>query len=219
MPQNYFKNREDRSKEPDKIPLNSLVFIVEKHMQGTPNFEDLVLGRVIRVLSNGGHYNNGAKVVVYPIINKESLPLDRWYNDYILNFGNIDMEFYDYVDEINSFELEEDTMNTVIGRVQYFLMPPNYKPKPIISDFLLGVEGDYICDINTLNNQIDYLKSNFYIDTKDLDNIISKLIKYRTMAMLFDQEHLNSLEIYPNYCEMKIYNYKYIKENNYIEIK
>lgn len=64
MPINYFLNRDEDSMYPDRINVGDEVLIIEKENQGTRDVNDLVWGRVIRKLSKGNKYQNGAKVIV-----------------------------------------------------------------------------------------------------------------------------------------------------------
>lgn len=225
MPPNHFKNREMRSKIADEVPLNSYVFIVEKHMQGTDNFLDLRLGKVARTLSGSPTpYNHGAKQLIYPIKPKalEKLPLMDWYNNYILNFIYDDIDFTDYIEEVLSYDLEVDETQTVVGRVQYFLLPHNYQNqrRTVVNTLLLGVDNENnLCDKFLLEKQIEYLKSNYYFSVNNFDDIVAALYKYRNLCNMFDTNTLSRMNIYPNYAEVEIHNNKYIKNIEYIEIK
>ena len=64
MPINYFANRDEDSMYPSKINIGDEVLIIEKENQGTKDINDLVWGYVVRKLSKGDFYKNGAKVMI-----------------------------------------------------------------------------------------------------------------------------------------------------------
>ena len=230
MPKNYFLNREERSMNSNLVKCNQFAFVVEKHMQGCKNIEQLQLGLIKMRLSNGGHYRNGAKVKIAPLSystrNKIKKQLDNYYNNAILHFNDIDTT--PYVKEFNSYleklhidirkECEEYEGELIVGRIQYYLYPEEYIPAAKITYLYLGLLNNKICDLFVLNEQLKYLKSNYYFDCKDYDKYIEKLIKYRTIKECYNSLDLPIIDLKPNYCKLSIENDKYIKEIEFNEI-
>ena len=64
MPINYFVNRPEESKIPSCIHQGDIVLIIPKDKQGSRDKNDLILGKVNRILSQGDRYENGVKVEV-----------------------------------------------------------------------------------------------------------------------------------------------------------
>lgn len=64
MPLNYFANRPEESRLPEKIHQGDIVMIIPKDKQGSRDPRDLITGKVNRVLSKGDRYENGVKVEV-----------------------------------------------------------------------------------------------------------------------------------------------------------
>ena len=64
MAKNYFKNRPEDSMYPERLSKGDTVLIIEKENQGTKDPSKLVKGKIVRVLSKGGRYKNGAKVQI-----------------------------------------------------------------------------------------------------------------------------------------------------------
>lgn len=62
MPKNYFEGRQECTKCPDGIYIGDTVQIITKDKQGSKSKEDLVTGKVERILSKGNYYRNGIKV-------------------------------------------------------------------------------------------------------------------------------------------------------------
>lgn len=62
MAENYFEDRQLCTKISDAIFEGDTVQIVTKDKQGTKSKDDLITGKVKKVLSHGGYYKNGIKV-------------------------------------------------------------------------------------------------------------------------------------------------------------
>ena len=56
MALNYFANRPEESKIPEKIHQGDIVMIIPKEKQGSRDAKDLITGKVNRVLSKGDRY-------------------------------------------------------------------------------------------------------------------------------------------------------------------
>lgn len=232
MPKNYFINREERSMLPNKVKAGDFVFIVEKQKQGCKTIDELVLGKIKNKLSNGDRYKNGAKQMVIPIsaeTRKKIKPIiDLYFKNAILHFNDKNYDLQPYIDKFNEglkelqIDLDDECSKyegeLIVGRIQYYLYPENYKPKPKINILKLGLSNNQICDINTLQQQIQYIKSNYYINCSNYDENLNKLIKFRTLINTFDINTLNQMNIYPNYCEFIIENNKYLKDIKYYEL-
>lgn len=232
MPKNYFTNREKRSMDPNKVHVGDFVFIVEKQKQGAKSLDELQLGVVKQKLSNGDLYKNGAKVMIAPL-SKETRKIikpyiDKYYKDAILNFNNENVNLDLYIDELNENldklgidlrkECEEYSGELIVGRIQYYLYPENYKPKPKISIIKLGLSNNTICTNDILRKQLDLLKSNYYINCKDYEENINKLIRFRTLINTFDITTLKQMKVYPNYCEITVEDNESITNIKYFEI-
>lgn len=64
MPTNHFINRDEDSRQPSRLQIGDRVLIIEKNNQGSRDINDLVQGDIIRILSKGNRYDNGAKVQI-----------------------------------------------------------------------------------------------------------------------------------------------------------
>lgn len=64
MPINHFKNRSEDGKYPERLNKGDTVLIIEKENQGTRDTSKLVKGKIVRILSKGNRYENGAKVQI-----------------------------------------------------------------------------------------------------------------------------------------------------------
>lgn len=64
MPVNHFINRSEDGKYPSRLHIGDTVYIIQKEDQGTRDLKKLVLGKIIRILSKGNCYENGAKVEI-----------------------------------------------------------------------------------------------------------------------------------------------------------
>lgn len=233
MPKNYFINREQRGMDSNIVKCNQLVFIVEKHMQGCKSIDELQLGLIRLRLSNGGVYKNGCKVKIAPLsptTRKMIKPyIDEYYKKAILNFNNPNFDFKPHINKLNAAiknlgldlmkECNEYEGELIVGRIQYFLYPENYKPDPILTILKLGLSNNKICDINSLQEQLNYIKSNYYINCNNYLENTNKLIKFRTLINTFDINTLRQMGIFPNYCEIFIEDNKYIKDTKYYEVK
>ena len=62
MPRNYFEGRQECTKYPDGIFEGDIVQIITKDKQGSRSMDDLITGKVKRILSKGRYYRNGIKV-------------------------------------------------------------------------------------------------------------------------------------------------------------
>lgn len=230
MPKNYFRNREKRSMDPTKVCVGEFAFIVEKQKQGAKSLDELQLGVIKQKLSNGDLYKNGAKVMVAPLsqeTRKKIKPyIDKYYNEAIMNFNNetINREIIDeFNNDLEKLEIDiekeckEYKGELIVGRIQYYLYPMNYKPKPKISLVKIGLSNNLICDNELLNKQLSYLKSNYSIECKDYHTNINKLIRFRTLITALDINTLKGMNIYPNYCEIQIEDNQVITNINYFE--
>lgn len=231
MPRNYFLNREIRSMNPAKVNVGDFAFIVEKQKQGAKSLDELQLGIIKQKLSNGDLYKNGAKVMISPIsLNTRKIIkpfIDEYYKNAILNF-NKEIDLNTFIDIFNKNieklnidlkkECNEYSGKLIVGRIQYYLYPKDYKPKPILNILKLGLSNNIICDNNTLQKQLLYIKSNYYIKCDNYEENINKLIKYRTLLNTFDICTLTNMNILSNYCELIIENNKFIKDIKYFEI-
>lgn len=231
MPKNYFKNREKRSMDPTKVKVGTLAFIVEKEKQGAKSLDELQLGLIKQKLSNGDLYKNGAKVKIAPLnkeIRKIIKPLiDEYYQNAILHFNEENYDLNKYVEDFNN-KLEQLNLDLnkecssyegelIVGRIQYYLYPEEYKSKPEITTIKLGLSNNQLCDINTLQQQVSYIRSKYVIGVDNFDEIIIKLNRFRTLINTLDINTLKQMNIYPNYCEINIENNHIIKDIKYIE--
>jgi len=64
LPVNHFKDRSEDGRHPDRLVQGDTVKIIEKENQGTRDESKLVEGKIVRILSKGGRYENGAKVQI-----------------------------------------------------------------------------------------------------------------------------------------------------------
>lgn len=219
MPKNYFMNREKRSTDPSKVSNGDYVFIVAKEDQGIKDFNKLYFGKINQTLSNGCGYKNGFKVNLQ-VIDKGKFDFYKYYKECILNFNNPENIPKEKVDELWDYLRDaKPTGQFVIGRIQYIAFPEGYKPKPLITTLKLGLANNQLCDLNTLQQQIQYIKSSYYIKASDYKEILDKLIKYRTLILTLDTDMLKSMNISPNYCEITIENNKDVVSVKYTEIK
>lgn len=232
MPKNYFENREKRSMDPTKVNVGDFAFIVEKQKQGAKSLDELQLGVIKQKLSNGDLYKNGAKVMISPISEKTRKIIKpyitNYYKNAILNFNNSNINIDKYIEafddnlEENKIDLKKECKEysgeLIVGRIQYYLYPSNYKPKPKLSKIKIGLSNNLICDNELLNKQLSYLKSNYSITCKDYNEKINKLIRFRTLITALNIDTLKQMNIYPNYCEIIIQDNEIITNINYFEI-
>lgn len=71
MPKNYFEGRQECTKYSDGISVGEIVQIITKENQGSQSKDDLVTGKVVRILSKGRYYRNGIKVEIERLDTKE----------------------------------------------------------------------------------------------------------------------------------------------------
>ena len=64
MAVNHFKNRDEDGMYPSRLTQGDTVLIIEKENQGTRDMSKLVKGKIVRILSKGNRYKNGAKVQI-----------------------------------------------------------------------------------------------------------------------------------------------------------
>lgn len=226
MPKNYFLNREQRSMNPSLVKVGTIAFIVEKEKQGAKSLDELQLGVIKQKLSHGDLYKNGAKMKIAPLsqeTRKKMKPLiDKYYKNAILHFNDKNYNVQPFIDEFNDelskldIDIEKECKNyngeLIVGRIQYYLYPENYKPKPIINILKLGLTNNQICNLETLQQQLQYIKSNYYIQCDNYEESINELIKFRTLIQTFDINTLKQMRIYPNYCEIIIEDNLFIKK-------
>ena len=218
MPKNYFLNREPRSMDSSKVKNGDFVFIVTKEKQGEKHFSNLHLVKIKQTLSNGDSYKNGFKVNGQEV-DKGSFGWESYYKNCIMNFNTPEKVNMEEVQK--AYEYLKDAPLTdkfYIGRIQYIALPSNFTPQPDISTLKLGLANNQICDYVTLQEQLEYIKSNYYIECNNYNILIEKLIRFRTLVNMLDQKTLKSMRVLPNYCEITIENNKYIKKIRYFEI-
>lgn len=218
MPKNYFINRENRSMDSSKVKDGDYVFIVTKEDQGIKDFSKLHLVKIIRTLSHGRSYKNGFKVNGQEV-DKGDFDWDNYYKNCILKFNDpnnkIDMSMIEKAYEyLKNAPL---TDNYFIGRIQYIALPEHFTPKPEITYIKLGLVNNIECDTNALDKQLEYIKSNYYIDCSNYDDEVAKLRNYRNLSKIMDGETLKQVNIYPNHCILTIEDNRFVKGVKYIE--
>lgn len=227
LPKNYFLNREERSMNSDLIKCNQFAFIVEKHMQGCKSIDELQLGLIKMKLSHGGHYKNGAKTKISPLspaTRKKLKPyIDEYYKNAILHFNEPGYNLEKHIDKFNAAlekldidirkECEEYEGELIVGRIQYYLYPDNYTPPPKRTFLMLGLANNKICDLSTLEQQLEYVKSNYYIDCANFNKYINELINFRTMQKCCDIREVLMMGYKPNCCKL------IIEENRIVDVE
>lgn len=210
MPKNYFINREERSKYPSQVKLKDYVFIVAKEDQGTKDFHTLYFGIINNILSGGEGYANGFKVNI-EILDKGDFDFEDYYRTCILNFNDLDnVSTNKVLDFYNFAEKTKRTGTYKVGRIQYFGLPKNFKPKTISKELYLGLHDNKLCDLDFLNNQINIIKSKYVIKDPSFYDHIEQMKKYRTLSKIFTKEKLLSMNCPPCYCQV------IIESNNFL---
>lgn len=218
MPKNYFMNRENRSMDSSKVRNGDFVFVVTKENQGIKHFDQLYLVKINQTLSNGERYKNGFKIAG-TIIESTGFDWKEYYKNCIMNFNTPEKVDMNEVQKAYKHLINASLSDKgVVGRIQYIALPKNFKPKPETSFLKLGLSNNEICDTKTLQQQLQYIKNNYYIDCPNYEENIDKLTRFRVLKTTLDANTLHGMSIYPNYCEVTIEDNKNIVEIKYIQL-
>lgn len=213
MPRNYFLNREERSKHPSQVKIGDLVFIVAKEDQGTKDFNKLYFGAIQRVLSSGDGYEKGFKINLQ-IIDKGYFNFQKYYEECIMTFTNPQRIPWDKVNEFYEFmKTAKYTDKYIVGRIQYFALPKEFKPKPRIKSYTIGIYNNDICDIPQLEKEVQFIRSNYTVLDKDFAIQVEALFKYRNLNKVFSAEQLERMNYKKNYIKITISEEKYLEKS------
>lgn len=213
MPKNYFLNREERSKHPSQVKIGDIVFIVAKEDQGTKDFNKLYFGAIQRVLSGGDGYEKGFKINLQ-IIEKGNFNFEEYYNKCIMNFTTPKNIPWNKVNEFYEFmKTAKYTDQYKVGRIQYFALPKDFSPNPVIKSYTIGLYNNDVCDIDQLEKEIQFVRSKYTVIDKDFSLHIESLFKYRNLNKVFSAEQLERMNYKKNYIKITISEEKYLEKS------